>query len=722
MKVSLDGLATGTPNFVLQWNLYAGNGDKLKASVWTCDTENVALDNCQTLEDTGWTESFTFYDGLAASAFFERGPHYLEGFGELPVDTAFVKLSLDSGYAPSYVKLWDLNRGGSSPLLVPLHTAATPTCPKMVYDDSPSLWSRDKSDLTVFPPIVDCDQIAYARSLSISPNLKPPVSVSTKNIQWLPDVRAMKYLDSTTSPSDIRRHDTSASLDVPFAAPVAIMTSLYTRPGGFKLWWYLGDDIVEDYNHIQAWSVVDRVDPTKVIYSYSDQFSVGPDRPAALFHSFFFDPLNTKIEFSIQTKSWRSATLLAYMPLWDTKSPDYCTPNPCVAPGAKCFTEARGPKCDCSGTGWLPAATDLGECTISTCTIHKCLNGGLCVANPPENPTCNCMGTGYEGEFCESQVDDCKPDPCPNGFCFDELLGYRCICKRGWRGTNCDQKILELEICQPDKCNGNGLCVTDNTKTWCICDKGWKGPECAQKTIVLEECLVNVCNGHGLCVTDASDTWCVCDEGWKGPFCEQKTIPLEECLVDTCSGNGLCVTDSVTTWCRCNEGWKGPTCAQKTIVLEECLVDTCNGNGLCVTDTFNTWCRCNEGWKGFFCDEPVVVMELCRKDMCSGNGLCFNFTRSEKFRSSENFKCLCKDGWTGKNCKEEILVFHATNPGCSSKTEECSEEDHCVGLNGEPVCLSIQPPTSVISRSSCARDIQKFMLLVFTLIFFNLIN
>jgi len=38
-----------------------------------------------------------------------------------------------------------------------------------------------------------------------------------------------------------------------------------------------------------------------------------------------------------------------------------------------------------------------------------------------------------------SDADDCLEQPCLNeGTCIDELNGYSCLCKEGYKGVNCE--------------------------------------------------------------------------------------------------------------------------------------------------------------------------------------------------------------------------------------------------------------------------------------------
>ena len=44
------------------------------------------------------------------------------------------------------------------------------------------------------------------------------------------------------------------------------------------------------------------------------------------------------------------------------------------------------------------------------------------------NYTCSCAD-GYEGDTCESNIDDCLSNPCQNdGTCIDGIANYTCSC------------------------------------------------------------------------------------------------------------------------------------------------------------------------------------------------------------------------------------------------------------------------------------------------------
>ena len=46
-------------------------------------------------------------------------------------------------------------------------------------------------------------------------------------------------------------------------------------------------------------------------------------------------------------------------------------------------------------------------------------------------------------QICNLDSDECSPDPCQNGgTCVDLVGSYRCDCKTGYSGTNCETGVI----------------------------------------------------------------------------------------------------------------------------------------------------------------------------------------------------------------------------------------------------------------------------------------
>ena len=65
--------------------------------------------------------------------------------------------------------------------------------------------------------------------------------------------------------------------------------------------------------------------------------------------------------------------------------------------------------------------------------VLECQNGNLSL------PDCTCQcNAGFTGSECETNIDDCLPNPCQNGGnCSDGINMYTCMCAEDFEGENC---------------------------------------------------------------------------------------------------------------------------------------------------------------------------------------------------------------------------------------------------------------------------------------------
>lgn len=86
------------------------------------------------------------------------------------------------------------------------------------------------------------------------------------------------------------------------------------------------------------------------------------------------------------------------------------------------------------------------------------------------NYTCRCAA-GYEGERCETDVDDCAANPCANGgTCSDGVNEFSCSCVDDFGGPTCDTKLFEpigflpnSDVSEANAISGNGSVVVGNS-------------------------------------------------------------------------------------------------------------------------------------------------------------------------------------------------------------------------------------------------------------------
>ncbi|XP_030844843.1 delta-like protein C [Strongylocentrotus purpuratus] len=83
---------------------------------------------------------------------------------------------------------------------------------------------------------------------------------------------------------------------------------------------------------------------------------------------------------------------------------------------------------------------------------------------------------GYAGKDCETNIDDCNPDPCENrGTCTDRVNDYTCACEMGYAGKDCETNI---DDCNPDPCENGGTCTDGVNDYTCACVMGYAGKDC----------------------------------------------------------------------------------------------------------------------------------------------------------------------------------------------------------------------------------------------------
>ena len=86
-----------------------------------------------------------------------------------------------------------------------------------------------------------------------------------------------------------------------------------------------------------------------------------------------------------------------------------------------------------------------------------CENNGTCI-DGINNYHCDCANTGFEGDHCESNINECaiNGNPCQNnGTCIDLINKYECNCYPGYDGINCENDIPE---CAENPCQNEGSC------------------------------------------------------------------------------------------------------------------------------------------------------------------------------------------------------------------------------------------------------------------------
>uniref|UniRef100_A0AAR2LG16 Latent-transforming growth factor beta-binding protein 3 n=1 Tax=Pygocentrus nattereri TaxID=42514 RepID=A0AAR2LG16_PYGNA len=292
--------------------------------------------------------------------------------------------------------------------------------------------------------------------------------------------------------------------------------------------------------------------------------------------------------------------------------------------------------------------------------------------------------------FLSVEVDECtiRPDICGQGFCYNTLESYSCICHEGYRlddeGTTC----IDIDECadSPDLCP-NGRCKNTPGSFLCACHLGFIPDEEGTSCIDVDECEVpRMCPENSLCVNTLGSYTCRhCGSGYRlgqSGQCED----VDECQNGSVCPSGLCYNTLGSYMCSpCPEGFQGKDgqCVGKRLSLslhqgdlcqrpnvssfcplsnlcadiDECLDGTACANGQCSNHEGYFVCTCNEGFV------PVPGGKACTDiDECQDESVC---TRGHCQNTEGSFICSCETGFR-----------------LASSWEQCDDVDECQELSG----------------------------------------
>ncbi|XP_052242513.1 uncharacterized protein LOC127852603 [Dreissena polymorpha] len=191
---------------------------------------------------------------------------------------------------------------------------------------------------------------------------------------------------------------------------------------------------------------------------------------------------------------------------------NFCASQPCLH-GSSCIPALNTYRCECL-PGWTGRNCDtmINYCTGSLCqgachpvfttyycacgantygancqnrptpcqTFNKCQNLGTCSYNTSSAiMACTCPAK-YNGDGCEWLRDLCNTDnPCKNNAdCSIIQDNYKCTCKPGYTGTNCETEINE---CSGRTCPGGGQCFDAVNAYYCRCPLKKTGNNCGRE-------------------------------------------------------------------------------------------------------------------------------------------------------------------------------------------------------------------------------------------------
>jgi hypothetical protein len=107
---------------------------------------------------------------------------------------------------------------------------------------------------------------------------------------------------------------------------------------------------------------------------------------------------------------------------------------------------------------------------------------------------CECP-LGYEGEICQTNIDDCAAAVCHNdGKCIDGIASHTCECAVGFSGVHCETNI---DDCATNPCQNGGVCIDQVNAHICECPADFTGHNCETKVTIEVSTLVTVTEQTG---------------------------------------------------------------------------------------------------------------------------------------------------------------------------------------------------------------------------------
>ncbi|XP_078691980.1 uncharacterized protein LOC144922208 [Branchiostoma floridae x Branchiostoma belcheri] len=324
---------------------------------------------------------------------------------------------------------------------------------------------------------------------------------------------------------------------------------------------------------------------------------------------------------------------------------------------------------------------DQCETNTDDCSPNPCVNGGTC-ADGVDDFTCSCP-PGFSGRTCAEDDLSCAYHVCQNGgTCVDDAGGAYCTCRPGFAGSHCETDVDE---CASAPCLNSATCRDGENSFSCTCPPGFTGELCGED---VDECESSPCRNGGTCQDLQAGFLCVCPEGYSGDTCWHRDDPCDSA---PCENNGYCSSLADGYQCTCQTGYTGVNCETD---VDECAGVTCYHGSTCRDGIGWFQCDCADGFTGSLCDEAVDNCDVIVRDDvtnttqlvpradCGAHGTC---------SSVENgFVCLCEEGFIGDRCEQELgtpcVDGQVTRPHNSTWEADCNT---CTCTDGQVWCAKM---------------------------------
>ncbi|XP_022795937.1 neurogenic locus notch homolog protein 1-like isoform X3 [Stylophora pistillata] len=284
-----------------------------------------------------------------------------------------------------------------------------------------------------------------------------------------------------------------------------------------------------------------------------------------------------------------------------------------------------------------------GNAGFNPCrTSRPCQNGGTCV-NQNGGYKCNCK-PGYQGINCQQDVNECLTRPCRNSGTCENLSGsYRCKCKPGYLGKHCE--IVFDECKHYEVLNDKERAAGRHRGNFLKCDqRDLVTPKWYRFTGAAGSQMPTACVSKHYCGTHAP--------GWLSGSHPTRVGQVVNGKVCFHWGSNCCNWNAAIQIKKCNGFYvyklaRTPVCWLRycgNAGFDPCRTSRpCQNGATCVNQNSGYKCLCKPGYQGMNCEQDV---NECLRRPCRNGGTCENLSGS--------YRCKCKTGYLGKHCE---IVF-----------------------------------------------------------------
>ncbi|XP_019613931.1 PREDICTED: fibrillin-1-like [Branchiostoma belcheri] len=163
------------------------------------------------------------------------------------------------------------------------------------------------------------------------------------------------------------------------------------------------------------------------------------------------------------------------------------------------------------------------------------------------------LDTSVATKLSESGANWCADEPCDHGVCLEAVDGFYCVCRGGWEGEFCETDVNE---CKTIGCHPLATCNNTAGSYICECHEGYEGDGIEACTDV-DECEdEDICGPNSICTNTIGSYNCSCIEGYRlsnGTECED----INECLTSPCHDFADCTNLPGNYSCACKAQYRG---------------------------------------------------------------------------------------------------------------------------------------------------------------------